>query len=216
MKKLKLTIGTLLLAAAFVACDNTKEKEAQKLVADYTTYVDSVSDLSMENSSSNWDAIAAEHDTKKMKAESAVTGVEDKTKAENEIESASMTFETYQMEVQKTKAKMHKDELRNSLFGMNKVGDDMSFAWVNKDNILGVYENFVNTVKTNKDNYSREDWDEIKLLYEALDTRKNTVENEGLSTEDNLKIAKLKVEFSPMYTVNRMGAKAEENNEAKE
>jgi hypothetical protein len=39
---------------------------------------------------------------------------------------------------------------------------------------LGVYDQFVNTVQTNKDKYSREDWDEIKLMYEALDSRKNT------------------------------------------
>jgi hypothetical protein len=52
-------------------------------------------------------------------------------------------------------------------------------------------------------------------LYEALDSRKNTVEKEGLTAEDNRKIAGLKIKFAPMYTVNRMGAKAEENKEAK-
>jgi hypothetical protein len=40
----------------------------------------------------------------------------------------------------------------------------MNFDWVNATNILGVYDQFVNTVKDNKDNYSREDWDEIKLM----------------------------------------------------
>jgi hypothetical protein len=36
--------------------------------------------------------------------------------------------------------------------------------------------------------YTREDWDEIKVLYEALDTRKNTVEKD-LASSDNMKIA---------------------------
>jgi len=216
MKNLKVKLVTLLLVTAFVACDDTKEKESQKLISDYTTYVDSVSNLSTEQSLNEWDVIATEHDNKKMKAESAVAGVKDKTKAENDIESASISFETYKTEVEKSQAEMHKQNLRNTLFGANIVGDDMSFAWVNKDNILSVYENFVNTVQDNKDSYSREDWDEIKLLYEALDTRKNTVEKEGLSSGDNLKIAALKVKFAPMYTANRMGAKAEENSEAKE
>jgi hypothetical protein len=106
-------------------------------------------------------------------------------------------------------------KIRMSLLGSSAVGNDMQFEWVNKDNILGVYDNFVNTVQKNKDTYSREDWDEIKLLYEALDTRKNTVEKEGLTGEDNRKIAGLKLKFGPMYTVNRMGAKSEENSEAK-
>ena len=92
----------------------------------------------------------------------------------------------------------------------------MNFKWVNKTNIVSVYDNFVSTVEKNKDAYSREDWDEIKILYEALDTRKNTVEKEGLLSSDNTKIAKLKIKFAPMYTLNRMGSKAEENSEAKE
>ncbi|MNR59162.1 hypothetical protein D3C85_1803590 [compost metagenome] len=52
-------------------------------------------------------------------------------------------------------------------------------------------------------------------MYEALDSRKNTVEKEGLSAEDNRKIAGLKIKFAPMYTVNRMGAKSEETASAK-
>jgi hypothetical protein len=52
-------------------------------------------------------------------------------------------------------------------------------------------------------------------MYEALDNRKNTVEKEGLSSEDNMKIAGLKVKFAPMLKVNRIGAKGEEQAEAK-
>ena len=46
--------------------------------------------------------------------------------------------------------------------------------------------------------------------------RKNTFEKEGLTAEDNRKIAALKLRFAPMYTVNRMGAKSEEMKEAKQ
>ncbi len=92
----------------------------------------------------------------------------------------------------------------------------MNFSWVNAANIHNVYQQFVHTVEDNKDKYSREDWDEIKLMYEALDSRKNTVEKEGLSSEDNRKIAGLKAKFAPMYTLNRMGAKSGEMKRAKE
>jgi hypothetical protein len=87
---------------------------------------------------------------------------------------------------------------------------------VNASNIHSVYKTLIHTVENNKDSYSREDWDEIKLMYEALDSRKNTVEKEGLTKEDNRKIAALKFKFAPMMTVNRMGAKSEEMKEAKE
>jgi hypothetical protein len=106
--------------------------------------------------------------------------------------------------------------VRTALFGSEDIGDDMAFSWVNKNNILRVYENFTTTVEKNKDVYSREDWDEIKLYYEALDTRKNTVENEGLSNSDNMKIASIKFKFAPMLKINRISSKSEENSEAKE
>jgi hypothetical protein len=53
-------------------------------------------------------------------------------------------------------------------------------------------------------------------MYEALDSRKNTVEKEGLTSSDNRKIAGLKLKFAPMYTLNRMGAKSEEMEKAKQ
>jgi hypothetical protein len=65
-----------------------------------------------------------------------------------------------------------KQLMRNSLFGEGKISEDMNFDWVNKDNIHNVYQQFVHTVEDNKDAYSREDWDEVKLMYEALDSRK--------------------------------------------
>ena len=79
-----------------------------------------------------------------------------------------------------------------------------------------VNDTFTSTVEKNKATYSREDWDEIKLLYEALDTRKNTVENEGLTGTDNMKIASIKFKFAPLLKINRISSKAEENEEAKE
>jgi hypothetical protein len=48
----------------------------------------------------------------------------------------------------------------------------MNFDWSKWDNIHSVYRQFIHTAEDNKDNYSREDWDEVKLMYEALDSRK--------------------------------------------
>jgi hypothetical protein len=91
----------------------------------------------------------------------------------------------------------------------------MSFSFATSENLLSIYENFVNTVDDNKNNYSREDWDEIKVLYEALDTRKNVVEKE-LPDGHDFKIAKLKIRFSLIKATHRGGTKAEENKAAKE
>lgn len=220
MKNLKLTLGLLVIATAFTSCKDEKKSLAEKEVAMYTKYVDSVSSLEMATATAEWDAIQADYDRLKMNAENALNGVEETEDLQETVTSTTVKYEDYKVKVVSEKEAMEmkdsKNNMRKALLGPNYDGsDDMTFMWVNKDNIADVYENFVATVDTNKDTYSREDWDQIKLMYEALDTRKNTVEKEGLSSEDNRRIAGLKIKFAPMYTVNRIGSKGEENADAK-
>ena len=91
----------------------------------------------------------------------------------------------------------------------------MQFGFVTGDNILGIYQNFVDAVADNKNNYTREDWDEINVLYEALDTRKNVVEKD-LKSSDNLKIAGLKIRYASIASTHRGGTKVKENTDAKQ
>ena len=94
-------------------------------------------------------------------------------------------------------------------------GTDLNFGCVTAANLLKVYRSFVNTVQDNRNVYTREDWDEIKVLYEALDTRKNTVEKD-LPKGDNLDIAGLKIKFATIKGTHRGGTKGQENKDAKE
>jgi ABC-type oligopeptide transport system ATPase subunit len=150
--------------------------------------------------------------------ELALADIKENNAATEKINTSKIKYEEFRnnmVTILAPPAPSPKQQLRNALFGEGKIGEDMSFAWVNAKNIHSVYQQFVHTVEKNKDSYSREDWDEIKLMYEALDSRKNTVEKEGLTGEDNRKIAGLKLKFAPMYTLNRMGAKSEETAAAK-
>ena len=219
-----MVLGLAVIALGFTSCKDEKALEAEKTVDSYVMYVDSLGNVASEDAKENWDGIEATYQIKSGDAQAALANMKDNTAAQERLTAATAKYEAmkakYEAEVQEN-AKVAvsanpKQQLRNALFGEGKIGDDMNFSWVNKDNILGIYQNFVNTVETNKDVYSREDWDEVKLMYEALDSRKNTVEKEGLSGEDNRKIAGLKLKFAPMYTVNRMGAKSGEMKRAKE
>ena len=219
MKNLKLLFGIVTVAVSVTSCKNEDQKQAEKTVEKYQMYVDSISKVAQKDAIENWENIEAKYIEAKAEAEIAIEKAENKEELSAQVNDYSMKYDEFKTTVVAEKSKMDAtagtSKIRMSLLGNSAVGNDMQFAWVTKDNILSVYENFVKTVQKNKDNYSREDWDEIKLLYEALDNRKNTVEKEGLSSEDNRKIAGLKLKFGPMYTVNRMGTKSEENSKAK-
>ncbi|MFH6768842.1 hypothetical protein V8G56_08850 [Gaetbulibacter aquiaggeris] len=218
MKTIKFTIALCALGLVFTSCKDKKTQIAAVSTEAYSNYVDSISNLDLAEAKSNWNNIENGYSTYKFTANENLKELKDNETLKNEVENSTLKFEEYKTQLAEKEYQdilVQKNNFRISLLGQNYANDDMKFEWINKDNILSVYQNFVDTVEANKDNYSREDWDEIKLLYEAIDTRKNTVENEGLTSADNHKIAGLKLKFAPMYTFNRMGAKSEENANAK-
>ncbi len=224
MKNTKLFLGIALVALVFVSCKDEKETQAQKNIDTYVVYVDSLGNVDVMEAKENWSVIEENYQMRSAEADAALANLKDKAAAQERIDASRIKYlelkakveADMETELQGNTSVSPKQQLRNALFGVGKIGDDMNFDWVNASNIHSVYQQFIHTAENNKDNYSREDWDEVKLMYEALDSRKNTVEKEGLTSEDNRKIAGLKFKFAPMLKVNRMGAKSAEMKEAKE
>jgi hypothetical protein len=219
-----------MILLGMVSCVNKEKELADKRISELESYVDSLKTVSAEDRQANWDQIAADYEAKNASANEALMSLEesDKTASQEKVNASNAKYDEIKVTViTKTETEPTSNDtttgktsssqlLRDRLFGAGKIGSDMSFAWVNKDNILSVYDNFFESYKQNKSDFTREDYDEIKLMFEALDARKNTVEKEGLSGEDNRKIASIKFKFTPMFKTNRIGAKSDENQEAKQ
>ena len=222
MKNTNLVLGLAIIALGFTSCKDEKQEQANKKIDAYVVYVDSVSTVAEQDASDNWDGIESSYQMRSDEANVAMADMKDNVDVQTRLDATRIKYEALKAKVEAKKMAAvaakpsEKQQMRNSLFGEGKIGDDMNFSWVNANNIHSVYQQFVHTVEDNKDKYSREDWDEVKMMYEALDSRKNTVEKEGLTSEDNRKIAGLKIKFAPMYTLNRMGAKSEEMKDAKQ
>jgi hypothetical protein len=223
MKKNVFKLGLVaLMVAGLTSCKDEKKEMADNRIAELEKYVDSLKSVSVENMESNWSQISADYDAKTMEINNSISELKEENKeATQEKATAVMAeYDALKMQVETkieaTKMSANPNQtLRDQLFGAGKIGEDMNFAWVNKDNILATYQNFFDAYKANKGNFSREDYDEVKLMYEALDSRKNTVEKEGLTSEDNGEIAAIKFKFAPMFKVNRIGAKSREMEAAK-
>ena len=224
MKKNVLQFGILATVLLVLAsCKDEKQAQAEKTVNNYVVYVDSLGNVPPADAKTNWKEIDAAYQIKVNEAEMSIADSKDSDALKEKLAASKAKYDAlkakYQAELDADKVVVVKNPnqlLRDRFFGEGKVGEDMNFSWVNKDNILKVYDDFFQSYKDNKSNFSREDYDETKLIYEALDSRKNTVEKEGLSSSDNGKIASIKFKFAPMFKINRIGAKARENEEAKE
>ena len=208
----------MIAAVAGMAACGGKDRGAEQSVRDLDTYVDSVErdNVNYYNDDNYWSAVDAKYEEKRQQIEAKSEQMDEKLKAEYarlQTDYAALK-EKYVAERAKAKANNYRTVLRAALFGEGVIGDDMSFNFMTAANAKSVYQNFVNTVSANKEVYSREDWDEIKVLYEAMDTRKNAIEKE-LSGADNRAIAAEKIRFVAIKATNRPGAKAEENADAK-
>lgn len=230
MKKTNLLLGAAIIALGFTSCKDEKQVQAQKTVDTYVVYTDSLGNVAAADAKTNWESIETGYQMRTTEAEAALANLKDKEKEQARLDAAKAKYEALKAKVQAdmeaekkaaeaTKATAAasdpKQKLRDAYFGAGKIGEDMDFSWVNKDNILKVYNDFYHEFQTNKNSYSREDFDEIKAMYEALDAHKNKVEKEGLSSHDNNKIAEIKFKFAPRFKWERMGAKAKENEDAK-
>lgn len=224
MKRFNLALGAVLIAAGFTSCKDEKKEMAKTEVDHYVVFVDSINDLDAAERAANWAAIEAEYQARVAEAEAALATLENDADAQQRINDSKAKFDGVKAQAEtEAKAKAEAEApaggngLADTLFGPgNVVGNDMTFAWVNKDNILSVYQKFYETFDAEKNQYSRQDLDKVKAWYEALDARKNTVEKEGLSASDNSKIAGIKLKFGPKFRWERMTAKGEENADAKD
>jgi len=223
MTKTKLLIAAAIVSVGFTACNNAgKAKDAEVL----NVYVDSVEGLTPIYTTENWTTIDNGYQERALKAEAeyATLDAEGKAKADASKARYEALKAKYELNMKQAEAaaKMEptnaapnfRKVLRDRLFGEGKIGDDMQFGFVTADNIHDIYKNFVDIVADNKNTYTREDWDEINVLYEALDTRKNAVEKD-LKTSDNLKIAALKIRYASIASTHRGGTKVKENADSK-
>ncbi|ULQ52665.1 DUF6565 domain-containing protein [Flavihumibacter fluvii] len=221
MKHVQIIAGMLLTCAIITSCGSQADKTADRELTQLGEYFDSIKVATPVYTEDNWDKIKTEYNNTIARVETAGEKLSDDVNKKLETTKADYNslkddYETHISEAKaKEEAKDFKMKLRTALFGDYKIGSDMQFNFVTANNALPVYDRFVSTVKENQNNYSREDWDEIKVLYEALDTRKNEIEKD-LASSDNLKIAKLKVKFASINAVKRPLAKVSENDDAKQ
>jgi hypothetical protein len=205
MKSTKIMIAGAIVIAGLSACSDTAG-EAKVKAENFTNYVDSVENLPPEYTAAKWTIIENGYEEREPEEETiARLEAEEKTEVEESKAQFAALKTTYEVKIRENE---NNQKIRNSLFGEGKVDIERKFDFVTAANVLSVYENFVNTVADNKDTYSKEDWDEIKVLFEALNARKNVVEDD-ISGSDNLKIAGLKVKFGALKAINRPGAEEE-------
>ena len=170
MKKSIYVVGILaMVVLGFTSCKDEKQAKSEKTVNNYVVYVDSLDNVTAVDAKTNWEAIDASYQVRISEAEASLAESDNEALREK-VAVSKAKYEAlkakYQAELAAEKPVVVNPNqlLRNRFFGEGKVAEDMNFSWVNKDNILQVYQDFLDSYEKNKGDFTREDFDEVKLI----------------------------------------------------
>lgn len=196
------------------SCQDRSTEKVNQYVSLYTNYVDSIIKLPIKDAAHNWVKIQDRYQKLKINLDGALQDIENKKRIKKRIDTFSSLFKDYRIEVLVESDKLNLESakilLARSLFGKQYKNKRQSFNWVNNKNIATVYDTFYENVKLNESNYLKQDWDEIKLLHMALESRRKTIEELYTVTIDSKNtIKEVNMKFATLSSFTKIKFKKE-------
>ena len=214
-KTWKKAVGILgaatILTVSITSCEDKSHKDDD--VESFRVFVTDLSHQTKEEVKENWGELEKEYEEKVAVIDKKKDHLEDNI--EEEYEQLKKDYNEMKADI---KAEMETEENQHGhlhdLYNTILTNEgDMDLSAVNATNIEGIYSSFVAAVDLHKDDYTREDWDEVDVLWDALNKRKNEVED-NLTSMQKVKIGEEKVKYGAYKSVNKLPAKSEEKRAA--
>ena len=92
MKKINLFAGAAIIALGFSSCKDENEKVAEKSFDSYEKYVDSVSNVTVDEAKTNWQTIEADYNAKTAEAEAALANMKDQAAAQERLDKSKAKY----------------------------------------------------------------------------------------------------------------------------
>jgi hypothetical protein len=163
MKAHVLNLGTFLgMIIVLVSCKDKKQQLVENRIDKIEHFVDSLKTLDVEEMAQNWEAIDGTFQNQSEEIDSLTDELPDEKKEVYKYRLNTVTTkyfdirtvvvkDTVEIENPVLASSLDYQKLRDQLFGAGVLGKDMNFNWVNKSNILSVYQKFYDSFKINKD-----------------------------------------------------------------
>ena len=206
----------------FSACSRSNEAKMEEELKHMQTLMEDTRQDIKEDTRQRWEDIEAEFNEAQQKLDEGMSEMNDemldkyaKLKQEfnelrREYKDATSEILSDPQEVRISDRDWHTPMYIKLLFEPLMISEgDLTLNEVDANNITQVYANFVGVVNDHATKYSREDWDEVDILWDALNKRKNQVEG-FLTMADKNEIGKYKTEYGALKATNKPVAKIKE------
>ncbi|MES2380774.1 MAG: hypothetical protein V4538_07020 [Bacteroidota bacterium] len=190
-------------------CSDRGKEKTQKSIAEFKVYVKEHKDASEKYMDQKWEDMEKEYDLKKAELDKHADKMDQEMK--NNYDETVAEWQAFKADYQikrKEKEEMAKVETLKSAIVPADIHTD--FSNVNGSNIVSVFEHFVNTVDSQKEIYSKEEWVLINDYWKSLkDLASRLDDAKKISKEDNRKLTGLKIKYMAIKTMNKPFAGSE-------
>ncbi len=210
---LALAISFAGAAPALTSCSSAERQEAsantQNAYSDFKTYVETAEsdvqriDMSDTEFSADMNRAKADYDAKLAAAERDMDQFTAEQKAD--IEALKTRYST----AYDQREAAYRSKVPTMAVGKLYTPVAPTYASIPAAGLRATYEQFVQTVKANENQYEIADWQAVNADWKALNARKEQVEDQ-LSTADKAEIAKEKIKYAAFKTFDKSEARASE------
>ncbi|MBC5774915.1 hypothetical protein H8S95_12635 [Pontibacter sp. KCTC 32443] len=198
MKKRAYQLLSILFTVALLSsCSASKEAEVEDELGDFRTWV---------NQSTANIADRTEEDWQRAKEDFATRTRELDQKQENFSDELKQDYQNLKDEFNKADEEYERNRraARLTEWEQKLLGTYADKTTITRDNVRQVYITFLENVRSQRSTWTNEDWEMAKLVMQSLNDRKDEVD-EDLSTDDEVKIKALQMEFTTLETGGDLG-----------
>jgi chromosome segregation ATPase len=199
MKK-KLYYPLMLLSFILVglsSCTASREREIDDEISDFRSWVNDQSATVADRTEQDWKQ--AKEDFKMRTQE--LDKRQDNFSAELKQEYKQLKDDFKSLDEERAKRRR---SVKLAEWEVNLLGRYADKSTITRENVKQVYEHFMENVRTREGNWINEDWEMAKMVLEKLNERKEEID-ESISTEDEVSIKALQMEFKTLETANDAG-----------
>ncbi|NEM97467.1 hypothetical protein [Pontibacter burrus] len=197
MKINSLNLFLVLGLSLLLACTTTRDREVNDELSDFRNWVNQTTANISERTEEDWKRAKSDFNTRTRELDQKQEGFSDELK--QDYESLKAEFRTADETYERNQRAARLAEWEQRLLG--PYADKTT---INQANVRQVYITFLENVRNQHKTWSNGDWEMAKMVLNSLNERKDEVD-EGLNTDDEVKIKALQMEFRALETAGDLG-----------
>lgn len=179
------------------SCTASRESEVEDELGDFRTWISQTTSNISDRTEEDWKRAKADFETRTQELDQ---------KQENFSEELKQNYQNLKNEFREADEEFERNQraARLAEWEQKLLGTYTDKSTITRENVRQVYITFMENVRSQRSTWTDEDWEMAKMVLQSLNDRKDEVD-EGLPTDDEVKIKALQMEFRTLETGGDLG-----------